>query len=185
MAGYWKNSTSTADTVKEGWLYTGDMGYMGKDGYLYVLGRFKSLLIGSDGEKYSPEGIEEALVSMTHHIDQVVLHNNQDAYTTALIVPNKDALKRHIKHAPDSSEGRKEAVQLLMNEINKFRGAWRRACRDVSRAMVAHHVCRTVRTVYRTKPHGKQHYEGSTRQSGRGLCRNHRFPLYRRRKRLY
>ncbi len=121
MAGYWKNPLSTADTVKEGWLYTGDMGYMGKDGYLYVLGRFKSLLIGSDGEKYSPEGIEEALVSMTHHIDQVVLHNNQDAYTTALVVPNKEALKRHIKHAPDSPEGRKEAVQLLVNEINKFR----------------------------------------------------------------
>jgi long-chain acyl-CoA synthetase len=121
MAGYWKNPASTADTVKKGWLYTGDMGYMGKDGYLYVLGRFKSLLIGSDGEKYSPEGIEEALVSMTHHIDQVVLHNNQDAYTTALLVPNKEALKRHIKHAPDSPEGRKEAVQLLVNEINKFR----------------------------------------------------------------
>jgi len=121
MAGYWKNPVSTADTVKEGWLYTGDMGYLGKDGYLYVLGRFKSLLIGSDGEKYSPEGIEEALVSMTHHIDQIVLHNNQDAYTTALVVPNKEALKRHVKHAPDSPEGRKEAVQLLVNEINKFR----------------------------------------------------------------
>lgn len=121
MAGYWKNPVSTADTVKEGWLYTGDMGYMSSDGYLYVLGRFKSLLIGSDGEKYSPEGIEEALVSMTHHIDQVVLHNNQDAYTTALLVPNKEALKRHIKNAPDSPEGRKEAVQLLVNEINKFR----------------------------------------------------------------
>ncbi len=121
MAGYWKNPLSTADTVKEGWLYTGDMGYIGKDGYLYVLGRFKSLLIGSDGEKYSPEGIEEALVSMTHHIDQVVLHNNQDAYTTALLVPNTEALKRHVKHAADSPEGRKEAVQLLVNEINKFR----------------------------------------------------------------
>ena len=55
MAGYWKNPASTADTVKEGWLYTGDMGYM-RDGNCYV-GRFKSLLIGSDGEKYSPEGI--------------------------------------------------------------------------------------------------------------------------------
>lgn len=38
------------------------MGYLDEDGYLYVLGRFKSLLIASDGEKYSPEGIEEALV---------------------------------------------------------------------------------------------------------------------------
>ena len=53
MAGYWKNPDSSADTVRNGWLHTGDMGYMGKDNFLYVLGRFKSLLISSDGEKYS------------------------------------------------------------------------------------------------------------------------------------
>ena len=41
MAGYWKNPASTADTVKEGWLYTGDMGYM-RDGLLYVLGRSRA-----------------------------------------------------------------------------------------------------------------------------------------------
>ena len=76
MAGYWKNPASTADTVKEGWLYTGDMGYM-HDGLLYVLGRFKSLLIGSDGEKYSPEGIEEALVEHSSCIDQLILYNNR------------------------------------------------------------------------------------------------------------
>jgi long-chain acyl-CoA synthetase len=121
MAGYWKNPGSTAETIKNGWLYTGDMGYVDMDDYLYVLGRFKSLLIGSDGEKYSPEGIEEALVSMTHHIDQVVIYNNQNAYTVALIVPNREALKRHIKHAPESPEGRAEAMQLLVNEINKFK----------------------------------------------------------------
>ncbi len=62
MAGYWKNEASTAETIIDGWLHTGDLGYMDKDDFLYVLGRFKCLLIGSDGEKYSPEGIEEALV---------------------------------------------------------------------------------------------------------------------------
>lgn len=51
MAGYWRNETATRDTVKDGWLYTGDLGYMDKDGFLVVLGRYKSLLIGSDGEK--------------------------------------------------------------------------------------------------------------------------------------
>ena len=61
MAGYWKNPKATAETIKDGWLFTGDMGYFDSDGFLYVLGRFKSLLIGSDGEKFSPEGIEEAV----------------------------------------------------------------------------------------------------------------------------
>ena len=94
MAGYWKNPESTADTVKDGYLYTGDLGYMTKEGLLYVKGRFKSLLISSDGEKYSPEGIEEALVGQSKYIDQVMLYNNQSPYTIALIVPNKDNLKR-------------------------------------------------------------------------------------------
>ena len=56
MAGYWKNPQGTAEALRDGWLHTGDMGYMYDSEYLYVVGRFKSLLISSDGEKYSPEG---------------------------------------------------------------------------------------------------------------------------------
>ncbi|MGM9620189.1 MAG: AMP-dependent synthetase/ligase, partial [Bacteroidaceae bacterium] len=44
MAGYWKNPEATASTVRDGWLYTGDLGYMSAEGLLYVMGRFKSLL---------------------------------------------------------------------------------------------------------------------------------------------
>ncbi|MCU0252423.1 MAG: AMP-binding protein, partial [Vicinamibacterales bacterium] len=61
MAGYWKNERATAEVLRDGWLYTGDLGYLDADGFLYVLGRVKSLLIADDGEKYSPEQIEEAL----------------------------------------------------------------------------------------------------------------------------
>ncbi len=121
MAGYWKNFESTRDVLRDGWLHTGDMGYMNQTGFLYVLGRFKSLLIGNDGEKYSPEGIEEALVSNSHHIDQLFLHNNQKAYTVALIVPNRETLKRHVKHDFTTIEGKQEAIQLILHDINKFR----------------------------------------------------------------
>ncbi|MBO5686070.1 MAG: AMP-binding protein [Alistipes sp.] len=120
MAGYWKNPESTADTVRDGWLYTGDMGYMGKDGFLYVLGRFKSLLISSDGEKYSPEGMEEAIVDKSPLIDQIILYNNQCAYTTAVIVPNRDALRRELKDVP-AAEQAEAAAKLLGGEIDKYR----------------------------------------------------------------
>ena len=93
MKGYWNNPKASAETVKDGWLYTGDMGYMDKDGFLYVLGRFKSLLIGSDGEKFSPEGIEEALVDQSPFIDQCMLYNNQNPYTSGMIVPNHSGYK--------------------------------------------------------------------------------------------
>ena len=124
MAGYWKNPESTAETVKDGWLYTGDLGYMSKEGLLYVKGRFKSLLISSDGEKYSPEGIEEALVGQSKYIDQVMLYNNQSPYTIALIVPNKDAFKRKLAAKNltlESEEGRKYAIRKLEKELNKYK----------------------------------------------------------------
>lgn len=126
MAGYYKNEKATAETVVDGWLHTGDMGYMDDDGFLYVVGRFKSLLISSDGEKYSPEGIEESLADNSHFIDQVVLYNNQNQYTTALIVPNKEALKRYVSRKKpqlswDMPEAKELALAKLQREINEYR----------------------------------------------------------------
>lgn len=126
MAGYYKNEKATAETIKDGWLHTGDMGYMDKDGFLYVVGRFKSLLISSDGEKYSPEGIEESLADNSQYIEQVILYNNQNPYTVALIVPNKEALKRFVQHKKphlgwESNEAKLIALEKLQHEINEFR----------------------------------------------------------------
>lgn len=98
MKGYWKNDRATREVLREGWLYTGDMGYMDEDGFLYVLGRFKSLLISDDGEKYSPEGIEETITDRSPFIDQMMLYNNQNKYTSALLVPNGEALVRWAKN---------------------------------------------------------------------------------------
>ena len=124
MAGYWKNPESSAETVRDGYLYTGDLGYMSAEGLLYVKGRFKSLLISSDGEKYSPEGIEEALVEKSKYIDQVMLYNNQSPSTIALIVPNKENLRRKSQHLGltlDTEEGKKAALEKLEKEIAKFK----------------------------------------------------------------
>lgn len=124
MAGYWKNPESTAETVRDGYLYTGDLGYMNHEGLLYVKGRFKSLLISSDGEKYSPEGIEEALVEHSPYIDQIMLYNNQSPYTIALIVPNKEQLTRKVKQqglSLETEEGKKAALKKLESEVGKFK----------------------------------------------------------------
>ena len=122
MAGYWKNPSATAETVKDGWLYTGDMGYMGADGFLYVLGRFKSLLISADGEKYSPEGMEEAIVDKSPYIDQIVIYNNQSPYTGAIVVPNREALSRELEERGVVAEERAAvAAEILGGEIEKYR----------------------------------------------------------------
>lgn len=122
MAGYWKNPESTADTVRDGWLYTGDMGYMGEDNFLYVLGRFKSLLISSDGEKYSPEGMEEAMVDKSPLIDQIMIYNNQSPYTIALVVASKENLNRALNEKGLQGEERyREAAKMVGAEVAKYR----------------------------------------------------------------
>ena len=124
MLGYWNNPAATAEALKDGWLHTGDMGYMDKDGYLYVLGRFKSLLIGNDGEKYSPEGIEEAIVDQSPFIQQAMLYNNQNAYTSGMIVPDIEAINRELKKQelePGSEEANKASLKLLLDEVNEYK----------------------------------------------------------------
>ena len=111
MHGYWKNPKATAETIKDGWLHTGDLGYMHKDGYLYVLGRFKSLLIGSDGEKYSPEEIEETIVTQSKVIQQIMLYNNQSPYTIAVIVADKSI-------TPE----RQKLLDLITEDLNRYKG---------------------------------------------------------------
>ena len=126
MAGYWKNPEATADTIVDGWLHTGDRGYICKEDpdFLYVTGRFKSLLISSDGEKYSPEGFEDSLTDSSKFIDATIIHNNQNPYTVAVIVPNKSALAEAVQKkglSPDSEEGKKAQLEILQGEVDSYR----------------------------------------------------------------
>ena len=124
MLGYWNNPEATAQSLKDGWLFTGDLGYMDKDGFLYVLGRSKSLLIADDGEKFSPEGIEETYVGQSKYISQCMLYNNQHPYTIVLLVPDKAALLGHLKHKnldPANDEGIHEAIRCIGHDLNHYR----------------------------------------------------------------
>lgn len=124
MKGYWKNEKATRETIRDGWLHTGDMGYVDKDGFLYVLGRFKSLLIADDGEKYSPEGIEETITDRSQFIDQFMLYNNQNKYTSALLVPNKDALLRWAKNQNinlSDVKGQEAVLLEIESVINQYK----------------------------------------------------------------
>ena len=96
MKGYFKNIKATKETFKKGWLYTGDLGYMDADGFLYITGREKALLISTDGEKYSPEEIEEAIVSCSEFIVQCFIYNDHKKFTSALIVLDTQKLREYV-----------------------------------------------------------------------------------------
>ncbi|MCK5908196.1 MAG: AMP-binding protein, partial [Flavobacteriales bacterium] len=97
MKGYYKNEKATTESIKDGWLLTGDLGYYDDDKFLVVTGREKALLISEDGEKYSPEEIEEGLVYSSPLILQTIVHNNQRKFTSAIITLDDINVKSLIK----------------------------------------------------------------------------------------
>ena len=124
MLEYWRNPKGTDEAIRDGWLHTGDMGHLDSDGFIYVLGRFKSLLNSSDGEKYSPEGIEEAFIEKSKFIEQCLLYNSQNPYTVCLLVPNISALSNAIRCnnlSLESNEGKCAALKLIQSEIDAFK----------------------------------------------------------------
>ena len=93
MQGYWKQPKATRAAVdKEGWLHTGDIGYISDDGYLFITDRKKDLIVNSGGENIAPQRIE-SLLNGDVMIDQAVIYGDQKPYLVALIVPNEDAVR--------------------------------------------------------------------------------------------
>jgi len=113
MSGYYKNPSATAETLHGEWLHTGDRGYLDDDGFLYVVGREKALLISQDGEKYSPEEIEEAISNSSNYISQIMLWNDHSRYTAAVITLEEAKIKSLIK-----SKGYTKAEDVV-REIEK------------------------------------------------------------------
>ncbi len=86
MKGYWKNPEATAETIRDGWLYTGDLGKLDADGYLSITGRKKEMMVLSNGKKLVPANLEGLVVS-DDCIDQVMICGEGRNFLTALIVP--------------------------------------------------------------------------------------------------
>ena len=132
MKGYYKNDAATAETIKDGWLHTGDLGFMDADDFLVVVGREKALLISEDGEKYSPEEIEEAIVNSSSCIQQIMIYNDHQKFTSALITLNKKAVEELIKKEQittfeELNKGLKQEMLLFSKQLefkDKFPGKW-------------------------------------------------------------
>lgn len=93
MPGYWNNPEATAEAIRDGWLYTGDLGALDADGFLTITGRKKELLVLSNGKKVVPPHLEGLLVA-DECIDQAVVYGEGRHYLTALLVPHWENLRR-------------------------------------------------------------------------------------------
>ena len=89
MLGYYKNDEATAESFTEdGWMRTGDMGIIDEDGYLFIKGRCKSMILGPSGQNIYPEEIESAINTMPYVIESLVIDSN--GKLVALIYPDME-----------------------------------------------------------------------------------------------
>jgi long-chain acyl-CoA synthetase len=111
MKGYWNNPQATAETIRDGWLHTGDLGRLDADGFLQITGRKKEMLVLSNGKKVSPTNLEGLLLG-DPSIDQVVVCGEGRNFLTALVVPHWDNVRAAL---------RAEGVTLAANEAARCR----------------------------------------------------------------
>jgi long-chain acyl-CoA synthetase len=110
MMGYYKNKEATDEVIKDGWLYTGDMGIFDKDNYLYLKGRSKNMILGPSGQNIYPEEIEDKLNNMPYVSESLILENNNRV--VALVYPDWVAA--------DEVNLRKKELEQIMEENRKI-----------------------------------------------------------------
>ena len=107
MLGYYKNPEETSETLPaDGWLHTGDLGTLDKDGYLYIRGRKKTMLLGANGQNIYPEEIEDQILSNTYFEECVVVQRGEKLVALVYISPKtmeqrhitRDHLDRHLEN---------------------------------------------------------------------------------------
>ena len=112
MTGYYKNEEATAQSFTEdGWLRTGDLGTMDEDGFIYIKGRCKTMLLGPSGQNIYPEEIEAKINNMPYVLESLVLQK-EDTRLVALVCPDFEAV--------DADKLTQEQLEAIMDENRKL-----------------------------------------------------------------
>ena len=139
MKGYYKNPEETAGTLTEdGWLKTGDLGYKDDDGYLYITGRKKNLIILSNGENVSPEEIENKFATFRPIKEMVVYEDDQKI--TAMIYPDPDYkskdIQAEIRKRVEEVNDRLRSEMRIVNIVFRDHEFVKTASRKIIRARI-------------------------------------------------
>lgn len=125
MQGYYKNKKETEETIKDGWLHTGDIGVFDAEGFLIITDRKKHLFKTSGGKYIAPTPIENMFLA-SKYIDQFIIIGDRRMFITALIVPDYEALKEYadahrIQYSDlDELVKMKQIYELLDKELGEF-----------------------------------------------------------------
>lgn len=124
MHGYWNLPEKTREVLStDGWLSTGDLGFMDKEGYLTIIGRKKEMIVTSNGKNISPEKLE-SIINLSPFIFQSLVIGHKKPYLACLVVPDFRAIKRSEKLEADDKKDKHAYAgrirQLIGQEIEKI-----------------------------------------------------------------
>jgi len=123
MKGYYKNEKATKEVFYDGWFLTGDIGYFDEDGYLYITGRKKAVIVTKGGKNIYPEEIENKLTE-SPYIEEVLVFGAINPETgeeevQALVYPNLDEVRR-IAHKMGRVPDDDFIYELISKEIERL-----------------------------------------------------------------
>ncbi len=113
MMGYYHDDEATASVIRDGWLYTGDYGRVDEDGFVYITGRKKEIIVTAGGKNMAPV-LLESLLTQDPLIEQALVIGDGRKYLAALLVPNFTLLRQRVESelGPDRVEGMCEDEQV-------------------------------------------------------------------------
>ncbi len=123
MKGYYNNPQATAEALSNGWYHSGDLGYIDKDNFLFVMGRMKNLIVTGNGKNIYPEEVEAELVKSAY-IEEAMIYAHKpgttDEEVRAVVYLNQDALDTYAKEQGTKELTKKDIYNLIRAEIKKY-----------------------------------------------------------------
>ena len=122
MLGYYNMPEETEKVLKDGWFHTGDLGKIDENGFLYITGRCKSVIVTKNGKNIYPEEIESYLNESPLISESLVIgihkENDDETYVNAQIFPNKEAITEYLKGTVPTKEEVKKVISDVIANVN-------------------------------------------------------------------
>ena len=122
MLGYYEDEEATKEAIRDGWFYTGDLGYFDEDGFLHITGRKKNVIVTKNGKNIFPEEIE-TILGRSPYIKESLVYGNKgeddDVVVHAIIVPDYEKIEEAIKNGTAPGNTPHDVIGNEVKNVNK------------------------------------------------------------------